>query len=125
MGKEKTATLIQDFLPKFRGRAALYHLSHYIEYTSYNEESFTAEKEFTYYVICSTVEIKLPTIEETTETYIFPATEDGQILEFSELSGSSKNTESHEFVLDKLGFKLIRDKVSFDNAKIILNLPSQ
>lgn len=124
MGKERTATLILDKLSNFRGRAALYRLSEYVEYTSYNEETFTAQKEFTYYVICSTVTISLPNLDDITETYIFPADEEGHILEFSELSGSQKNVTSHEVVLNNMGFKMIRDSINFDNVKIKLSLSS-
>lgn len=73
-------------------------------------------------VVLSAVNIRVPMFETGTtmiardeqgnvryvyepETYIFPSNDTGEILDFGELSGSQRETLSHQKVLNDLGYQ--------------------
>lgn len=95
----KTATLVKDNLSGFTGHAALYKLSEPVSYDyDWEKEEF---KEKTIFVIASTA------FALGMETYLFPASEEGKILDWAELDGSRKGTTSHGKVLSAAGYNLI------------------
>lgn len=82
----KKAKLIKDSLEGFRGHAALYKLSEPLEGHTF--------------VICSAADVPFSGVE----TYIFPADEDGKIIDYGELEGSAQGTRSHAMVLRNAGY---------------------
>ena len=101
MAKEKTATLIRDELPDFRGHAALYRVEPPIEGYEPWDETKQAPKYS--YVVVSAVSVL-----GTPETYMFGANEHGEIVDWGELPGSQKGTLSHTQVLTEAGYYLVR-----------------
>lgn len=43
------------------------------------------------------------------ETYIFPADEEGNVVDWGELPGSARNVHDVEGVLNKLGYTVVKD----------------
>lgn len=84
-----TAHLLQRNLSGFRGEAHLYHLSPGLE-------------DGTEYVIVSAV--KPAFVLTHSETMIFPATQDGEIISFSELTMIREY--NHEACLNQLGYEV-------------------
>lgn len=84
----KTAKLIEDNLEGFKGHAALYELNVPLEGHQF--------------VICSTANDMFSGIE----TYIFPATEEGELIDYGELKGSSRGTTIHAQVLRNAGYTI-------------------
>lgn len=95
---KQTATLVREKLPKFSGHANLYRLS---EPLDGNE-----------YVIVSAVNMgsRFPMdhvpLSMQIETYIFPASEDGEVIDWGELFGSMKGTLSHIEALGEAGYEV-------------------
>lgn len=90
-----SSKLVRD-VEGFTGKASLYRLSEIIEY------GFGDETNHTGYVIASTAIDPFTGIQ----TYIFPADEDGNVLDWGELTGSRKGTTSHAEVLSGAGYPL-------------------
>ena len=88
------AQLIEQGLPEFTGSANLYELDEYVKFdkTIDEEDGF-----FFNHVIVSGVAMAE---FNTTETYIFPANEEGKVLNWMELPGSFKGEINHEKALD-------------------------
>jgi len=86
----KTATYIRD-IDGMRGIAKLYRLSEPAPY----DDGTTA------YVVVSKVD------HWTTETYIFPANEKGNIIDWGKLDGSQKGDVSHEQALHDAGYEVV------------------
>jgi hypothetical protein len=100
MAQEKTATLVQDNLPGFRGHAALFRCDPPIEDYSWDEGKEPARHEF---VIASAV-----TTLGGPETYLFPATPRGDPVSFGELPPSQKGTLSHDQIFADAGYFVVR-----------------
>ena len=101
----KTAELILDNLENFIGHASLYKLSESIEEYGYCDDDAIQLHD---YVICSTTHLSV-----ATETYIFPADEQGNITSWHELEGSKKDCDSHDEVLGDIGY-VIDYKIKID-----------
>jgi hypothetical protein len=82
----KTATKVKD-LNGFNGTAALYKLSEPI-----NEYE---------YVIVSAINDKY-----CIETYIFGSNENGEVLNWSELEGSTRGVHDHQIALNEAGYEV-------------------
>ena len=96
----KTATKIKD-LEDFTGRAALFRLSQPVAYDyDWDTEQYKSETEF---VVVSATDVMF----SGPETYIFPASEDGEIVNWSELDGSFKGALDHELALRNAGFEVV------------------
>ena len=96
-----TATFIRR-LDGWCGDARRYRLS---QPTTYYRESGKAAS--TNYVIVSAIE--LPSAAGNyggCETYIFPASEAGEVLSWGELKGSTKGTIFHEVAIEEAGWVL-------------------
>ena len=89
----KTATLLRK-LDDFQGDARLYVLSEPVAYG--NEESN--------YIIVSAASVPL----SGPETYIFPANEDGEVIDWGELDGSFRGSLDHEEALTGAGYEVIQ-----------------
>lgn len=82
---------IAKFIKKaegFVGNAALYELS----------EPHEGHK----YVICSTAVICIVGVE----TYLFPATPEGKVKSWLELSGSRRGVDSHSIIFSGINYKI-------------------
>ena len=82
----KTAEKIKN-LKDFNGQAALYKLSEPLEGNTY--------------VIVSAV-----TAYSGLETYIFPASDDGKVIDWRELEGSFRGDLNHSEALEGAGYKV-------------------
>lgn len=79
---------------------ALYKLSSPVGYDyDWDKEKYNKK---TNYVVVSTVIAMYSGLE----TYIFPANSKGEVLDWGELDGSAKGTDSHEDVLHEMGYEL-------------------
>lgn len=92
----KTATFIRS-VGGWNGDARLYRLSEAVECERRDARGEFTES-MTDYVIVS------KTDNFVTETYIFPANEDGKPLSMLDLPGSMKGDVSHEDALSEAGF---------------------
>lgn len=102
MAKDKTATLVQDNLPGFRGHAALFRCDPPIEgYEPWEEGQTQARHE---YVIASAVNA----FGMGGETYLFPANEAGEVTDWGELPPSQKGTLDHDRVFTDAGYVVVR-----------------
>ena len=127
MGRKKLATKIKDSVFGLDGHSALYQLTDYVEFNKYDEDNYTSELAITFFVICHTrtynngEEIK-------TETFVYPATERGKIMEYQNLEIpemtklSKRKLYGHELALFKLGFLLDKESIDLNEASIKLNL---
>jgi hypothetical protein len=94
------ATFIRN-LDGWRGDARLYKLLEPIEYDKpYGENDPPAKK--TSYVIVSAVVVMF----SGSETYIFPADENGESLDMGELGGSYRGGLSHKLALSNAGYEV-------------------
>jgi hypothetical protein len=74
------------------------------------------------YVITSAVDLVDPLIEvfdtmlgaemASCETYIFPANKDGEVLNWTELWGSTKHIKDHEQVIRNAGWEVVNGSVT-------------
>lgn len=85
------AKFIKD-MNNFRGVAKLYEVSPNISF---------GDNENTTFIVVSKIDN-----EFGQETYIFPASEDGEIVDYCELDGSQKGDISHEDVLRDAGYEI-------------------
>lgn len=93
----KTATLIKDDLPNFNGHAALYRFDPPLQDTDWEGKPDGDPHEF---VVVSAV------CGWAHETYLFPADADGNITNWGELDGSTKNTTSHAEAIQNAGYAI-------------------
>jgi hypothetical protein len=94
-----TATFVRQ-VDGWRGDARLYRLSEPIVYNEGDDDEGV-----TSYVIVSAVDF--PSLfGQVTETYIFPANEDGTTINFGELDGSFKDGCDHELALEGAGYAI-------------------
>ncbi|SER51203.1 MULTISPECIES: hypothetical protein [Pseudomonas] len=87
----RKAKLLIDHLPKARGHQALYELSEPLDGHSL--------------VVVSAIDYESHGWK-TLETYIFPASKDGEIIDYCELEGSIKGTASHAEALANAGYEI-------------------
>ena len=115
-----TAKRVKSTLKKFKGEAHLYKVDPPASYyTSHTEPKHTTE-----YVVVSAVNAPcsgaetfiFPADEEGNvldlpcrgaETFIFPADEEGNVLDWAELEGSCRGDYTHEHALEEAGYELI------------------
>lgn len=96
----KTAKLIKR-LEGFTGDARLYELSEPVEYDKLWGESDAPAKTTRFVIVSAT-----HAMFSGPETYIFPADENGNVINWGELDGSGKGSLSHESVLEDAGYAL-------------------
>jgi hypothetical protein len=94
----KIAKLIKDDLTGFRGHAALYQVNPPMVSRSWDEP----EKSHDFVIVSSSNVWGRP------ETYIFPATRDGKVIDWLEMDGSQKDVYSHNTVLWNAGYDIVR-----------------
>lgn len=82
----------------FRGNAALYKLNPPLQDVDPLDN------------VVSTVEFVIVSTSSFfgVETYIFPASENGEVLDWLELEGSERGVDSHARVLDNIGYEIVR-----------------
>lgn len=97
--QQRTATLIRDNLPGFRGHAALYRCSPPIE--GYERGK---QKERHVFVVASASNA----FGGGPETYLFPSNEAGEIVDWGELPPSQRGTLSHDKVFTEAGYFVTR-----------------
>lgn len=96
-----TAKLIRKLDGSWSGDARLFELSQPIEYDKpWNETEPPAKK--TCFVIVSATIAPF----SGSETYIFPATKEGEVISWGELDGSYRGGLSHEEALMGAGYKV-------------------
>lgn len=99
MADKKTATFVRK-LTGWRGDAALYRMD--------------PPHEGSEYVIASAVDLNYGDSVPATfalascETYLFPADEDGDVVEYTEMDGSLKGVKDHEDALNAAGYEVTR-----------------
>jgi len=96
----KTAKFIKS-LPDWSGNAALYELNAPIGQKRYNDDGELIDLAHQYVVVSEASDII-----SGPETYIFGATETGQVVNYAELGGSRRGSYTHEDVLRALGYEL-------------------
>ena len=103
----KTAIFVRDLvIPEdFTGVQKLYLLSKDVDYFEWSKDCSYSRILSTGYVVVSAVVLEFLR-EVQTETYIFPANKEGQILSFRELPGSYKGGLDHETALNNMGYTL-------------------
>lgn len=89
----KTATLKKANLPRYTGTAHLYELSEPIGYNGNQESKF--------------VVVSATSFMTGAETYIFPAEEGGEVINWGELDGSFKGSLDHHRALEGAGYSVI------------------
>jgi len=98
------AKRVKDRLSGFNGYASLYRLEPPMHYTDYfsgpDNEDVEREAE---YVIVSAADVMF----SGPETYIFPATSDGKIVDWGELPGSFKGGLDHAQALEGAGYEVL------------------
>jgi hypothetical protein len=95
----RTATYIKD-MAGFTGTAKLYKLSEKVPYGSLFDELDTPEGETEFVVVSA-----CHAIFSGPETYIFPANEEGEVINWGELPGSYRGDLNHDAALIKMGFE--------------------
>ena len=96
-----TAKLIKSTLLGFRGTAHLYKLSEPVTF-DYDWNTGMDTKNTNYVVVS---EANIP--YSGSETYIFPADKDGEVLSWLELKGSFRGELNHERALQNAGYEVI------------------
>lgn len=94
--EDGTAKLIASRLPRFRGDARLYRVEPGMAYIARGDEEL-----FSNYVVVSGVDDFY-----VCETYIFPADERGNVLDWGELPGSFQGYVDHEEALNCAGYEV-------------------
>lgn len=106
MNNIKTATLVQDNLPGYKGHAALFKLSPPLESTQWDLDT---DKEVTLkheYVVLSSVAAAFD--HGNSETFIFPADTKGKVTDWGELPGSQRGTMNHNYILHSKGYQVVK-----------------
>ena len=91
----KTAKLIMN-IKGWRGDARLYELSEPVEYGEGNKK--------TKFVVVSAAYVMF----SGSETYIFPADKNGNVMDWGELEGSFRGGLDHVVALENAGFTVIK-----------------
>lgn len=89
-------------LEGFTGDARLFELSAPVEY-DYNYDTEKNEK-LTQFVVVSATSAMF----SGPETYIFPANEQGEVVDWMELDGSYKGGLDHERALQRAGYEVVK-----------------
>jgi hypothetical protein len=97
MENKKNATFIKS-LDGFRGDARLYKLNPPLEDRGYSDDEIKKHE----FVIVSAVNAMF----SGPETYIFPATSDGEVVDYGELDGSFKGDQDHARALENAGYEV-------------------
>lgn len=103
-----TAQLVKDNLGGWRGHAALYRMTPPLKDHEWSKDEAVEEYE---YVIASAV-TTLQFDGVGPETYLFPATAEGEVINYGELPGSMKGTLSHREALKNAGYTLSQSEPS-------------
>jgi hypothetical protein len=98
----KTATYMCH-LPDWQGEAQLYRLDPPVTYYTWSPEGHDAEEKRTDHVAVSAVTAPFT----GPETYIFPADEDGNVLDWTELHSSFRGALDHERALRNAGYEVL------------------
>lgn len=96
----KDARLVRQ-LEDWTGDARLYELSEPVEYEDLDEDRTDVTK----FVIVSATVASF----SGPETYVFPATEDGEVINFLELPGSFRGGLDHKAALVGAGFTVTEE----------------
>ena len=88
-----TAKRVKSTLKEFKGEAHLYKVDPPASYYT----GYTGPEHTTEYVVVSAVNVP----------FIFPADEEGSVLDWGELEGSHRGDYTHEHALEEAGYKLI------------------
>lgn len=100
MARIVKATFLRE-LGSFRGTAKFYRLSEPVRYCWCDgDEKCPGEDHFTQYVVVSAAVSFL----EGPETYIFPASPDGDVISWGEMEGSFKGALNHKRAIEKAGW---------------------
>ena len=97
----KTAKLIQDNLKGFNGHAALYQVNPPMAASTWDGPD--APSKMHDFVVVSSARVL-----GTPETYIFPASNKGKVLDWIEMAGSARGIYSHDAVLANAGYDVVR-----------------
>lgn len=92
-----TITKVRDVAMKAGAEQALYRLSEPITYGWNNDQQ-------TEYVVISALTFAFD--HAGSETFIFPADEHGEVVDWGELDGSQRGTTSHAAVIAAAGWEL-------------------
>lgn len=95
------ATLIKE-LDGFKGDARLYKVDPAIVQRDWDDNEVAKHD----YVVVSAVDVMV----SCPETYIFPANEHGEIVDWGELDGSFKGGMDHEAALNLAGYAVTSNK---------------
>lgn len=102
MGEIK-ATFVKDMSNKFSGTAMLWELSEPIGYRHNWDDGEPTE--FTDHVVTSAAITSLA----GPETYVFPADQDGNILDWGEIAGSFRGGLDHHEAIRRSGWSIGED----------------
>ncbi len=96
------AKFLKNMRGSFTGDARLYELSKPVTFDKgYDDDSNPIQGE-TYFVVVSGTHVMF----SGPETYVFPADQDGNVLDWGELDGSFRGDIDHEVALEGLGYKV-------------------
>lgn len=95
------ATILRDTFPGMKGDKLLLRMDPPLASSEFNPDTNEYEPVAHEYVVSSAT-----TVLGEPETYLFPATRDGEIVNWRELEGSQKGTLSHADVLAALGYAI-------------------
>lgn len=102
---DKTATLIQDNLPGYKGHAALFKLSPPMEgHPDWDDDGNKTIRTHEFVVLSATIAWD----HGSAETFIFPANEEGKVTDWGELPGSKRGTLDHDYILWRKGYQVVR-----------------
>ena len=104
-----THTFVEDVSHRYRGHAAVYRVEPPVRY--FDNDYRLCESE---YVVASAVSNPLDT--SIPETLLFPSSEDGSILIWSELPGSYRGGMDHEEALRGLDHQPVPEHLEEDEA---------
>lgn len=94
----KTARLLRDRLPNFSGHVRLYEVT-----PPMTSEDLDGNVVSRSYVVVSATNV----VFSGPETYIFPATQDGEVTSWGELAGSFQGGLDHEQALRDAGYEIV------------------
>ena len=96
-------------LSNFRGEAALYKVSGNMDDGSIVELHVVISA-ITLDTFTKVLDLALTGNSSECETYIFPSNEEGDVLDWQELAGSTKGTLNHEVAIRNAGWTFIPDQ---------------
>ena len=111
MEKKGTATLIRQLVVGWKGNVRLYKVDPPMKYDGLtvdliNPGNGTQSDGVTEYIIVSSVVAMF----SGPETYIFPATKGGKVINRLEMEGSFRGAMSHTTALKNAGYELVEEK---------------